>query len=110
MRTTYDATVEVATKDRLDVDDLMTALAEYKPVLGTSVRGWHEIRLSVPAATLAQACHTAISVATAATGAKAIACEVMTTQQTDERSGQDVPSQTRASARGSSLRKVNQAL
>jgi hypothetical protein len=101
MRTTYDATVEVATKGHLDVDELMTALADYSPLLGTSPRGWSEIRLSVPAANLAQACHIAIAVATAATGARAIACEVMTAEVTEERqSPLEVPGQTRVATGG----------
>lgn len=99
MRTTYHAAVEVATKDQLDVDDLMTALEEYRPSLGRSPRGWHEVRLSVPAADLTQACHTAIAVAMAATGARAISCEVMTAEVTRERAACDIPSQTRGASR-----------
>ena len=43
------------------------------------------MRLSLPASTLATACATAISVASAATGAEAIACEVMTERESDDR-------------------------
>jgi hypothetical protein len=100
MRTTYNATVLVDTKEQLDVDHLMTALAEYSPVLETSPRGWYEIRLEVAAANLTHACHTAIAVATAATGASAIACEVMTAQESDERQEFVLPGQQRRAAAG----------
>jgi hypothetical protein len=95
MRTTYNAAVEVATKQHLDVDELISALAEYHAAVGTSAHGWLEVRISVPAANLAQACATALSVASAATGAEAIACEVMTAIESDEREG-FVPAQRTA--------------
>jgi phage-related protein len=100
MRTTYDATVRVNTKEHLDVDRLMTALAEYRPVLQTSPEGWHEIRISVSAANLAHACHTAIAVATAATGATAISAEIMTRAETDVREHADLPRQGRPRGAG----------
>ncbi len=85
MRNTYTAAVEVATKRPLDVDELIAALSQYEPSVGTSPRGWLEVRLNLPATTLGAACTTAISVASAATGAEAIACEVMTERESDER-------------------------
>jgi hypothetical protein len=85
MRSTYTAAVEVATKHQLDVDELISALSEYEAAVGTSPRGWLEVRLSLPASNLAAACATALSVASAATGAEAIACEVMTERESDER-------------------------
>jgi len=85
MRSTYTAAVEVATKPPLDVDELISALSHYEPAVGTSARGWLEVRLSLPATTLGAACATAIAVAAAATGAEAIACEVMTERESDER-------------------------
>jgi hypothetical protein len=102
MRTIYNATVQVDTKHHLDVDHLMTALADYKPVLETSPQGWYEIHLSVSATNLTHACHTAISVATAATGAAAIACEIMTAEESDQRHQFSVglPSQSRRAASG----------
>ena len=85
MRSTYTAAVEVATKHQLDVDELIAALSQYEPAVGTSPRGWLEVRLSLAATNLASACATALSVASAATGAEAIACEVMTERESDER-------------------------
>jgi hypothetical protein len=78
MRTTYTAAVEVATKHPLDVEMMAAALSQYAPEIGQSARGWLELRISLPASNLTQACMTALSVASAATGAEAIACEVMT--------------------------------
>jgi hypothetical protein len=85
MRTTYTAIVEVATRQRLDVERLTPELVEYEPEMGTSARGWLELRLTFPATSLKQACATALSVSSAATGAEAIACEVMTTQESRQR-------------------------
>lgn len=85
MRTTYTAAVEVATKHALEVEQLTLALADYRPAVGTSPRGWLELRISVPATSLAQACITALAVAAAATGAEAIACEVMTERESEQR-------------------------
>ena len=97
VRMTYTATVEVATKHRLDVDEPTSVLADYGPSVGTSSRGWLEIRISVPADNLAQACKTAVAVASAATGAPAIACEVMTESESKDREG-IVPEQRAMSA------------
>ena len=102
MRTTYTAAVEVATKHRLDVDELVSALADYQADLGISPRGWLEVRLTLPASTLAQACAKALSVASAATGAEAIACEVMTVSESEEREGY-IPEQRAPSATHLSL-------
>jgi len=85
VRTTYNAAVEVSTKHGLDVEQLTTALAKYHPAVGTSPRGWLVVRISLPATNLAQACTTALAVASAATGAEAIACEVMTELESEER-------------------------
>src|SRR4051794_36700795 len=76
VRTTYNAAVEVATKTPLDVEQV-SELSDYRPQVGTSPRGWLEVRLSLTATSLAHACATALAVASAATGAEAIACEVM---------------------------------
>jgi hypothetical protein len=86
VRVTYTAAVEVATRQPLDVDQL-SALSEYQPELGTSPRGWLEVRISLTSSSLANACATALAVATAATGAEAIACEVMTEQESADRGG-----------------------
>lgn len=83
MRTTYTAVVQVATDHRLDVDDLLAALEEYHAELTTSGEDWQEIRLTLSAANLSHACVTAISVATAATGAAAISCDVTVAPQPD---------------------------
>jgi|EndMetStandDraft_7_1072992.scaffolds.fasta_scaffold246117_1 hypothetical protein len=79
MRTTYTAVVQVATDRRLDVDDLVLALADYRAELTTSGENWQELRLTLSAANLSHACVTAISVATAATGAAATSCQVAVT-------------------------------
>ena len=86
MRTTYNAAVEVATTKQLDVDQV-SELSDYQPRVGTSPRGWLEVRLSVTSTSLAHACATALAVASAATGAEAIACEVMTERESDDREG-----------------------
>ena len=86
MRTTYTAAVEVATREPLDVEHA-SELSDYQPELGTSPRGWLEVRISLTASSLAQACAKALAVASAATGAEAIACEVMTERESDNRTG-----------------------
>jgi hypothetical protein len=78
--------VEVATRRPLEVEQV-SELSDYHPQVGTSPRGWLEVRLSVTATSLAHACATALAVASAATGAEAIACEVMTSQESDDRRG-----------------------
>jgi hypothetical protein len=85
MRTTYTAAVEVATKHALEVEQLTSAFSQYSPKIGTSPRGWLELRISLRATSLAQACSRALAVASAATGAEAIACEVMTENESDKR-------------------------
>jgi len=78
--------VEVATRKPLDVAQV-SELSDYQPVVGTSPRGWLEVRISVTSTSLAQACTTALAVASAATGAEAIACEVMTERESSDRRG-----------------------
>ena len=78
MRTMYVAVVEVATRGEIDHDEAMTQLADYRPVIGTSSRGWAEVQISFMATGLAHACTKAAAVARAATGAESIACTVMT--------------------------------
>ena len=96
MRTTYNAAVEVATRTPLDVERV-SELSDYRPQVGTSPRGWLEVRLSLTATNLAHACATALAVASAATGAEAIACEVVTSQESDDREG-FLPGQRTATA------------
>jgi hypothetical protein len=96
VRTTYTAAVEVATRTPLDVERV-SELSDYRPKVGTSPRGWLEVRLSLTATSLAHACATALAVASAATGAEAIACEVMTSQESDDREG-FLPGQRTATA------------
>ncbi len=86
MRITYHAAVEVATKKPLDVEQV-SELSDYDPEVGTSPRGWLEVRISVTSTSLANACATALAVASAATGAEAIACEVMTERESSDRGG-----------------------
>jgi hypothetical protein len=83
--TTYTATVEVATKQALGAEPLSSALSQYEPVVGTSKRGWVELRMRLRADSLLQAFATALSVAAAATGAEAIACGVMSENESDQR-------------------------
>ena len=83
VRTTHNAAVEVATRTPLDVERV-SELSDYRPQVGTSPRGWLEVRLSLTATNLAHACATALAVASAATGAEAIASEVMTSQESDD--------------------------
>jgi excisionase family DNA binding protein len=83
---TYNAAVEVDAHDG-DVDELMAALEAYHPAVGISPRGWLEVRISVPAESLVQACVTAATVVESFTGAAAIACEVMTEAEFDAREG-----------------------
>ena len=93
MRRTYEAAVEVATTQALDVDDVKSALTSFRPDVGTSPRGWLEVRISLAASDLSHACSTALAVASAATGAEAIACTVMTESESeDRRSDEEEPS------------------
>jgi hypothetical protein len=86
VRITYNAAVEVATTKPLDVDQV-SELSHYHPEVGTSPRGWLEVRISLTSTSLANACATALAVASAATGAEAIACEVMTERESHHRAG-----------------------
>lgn len=83
---TYNAAIEVDAHDG-DADELMDALEQYHPAVGTSPRGWLEVRISVPAENLVQACVTAATVVESFTGAAAIAAEVMTEDEFDARQG-----------------------
>ena len=78
MNTGYVAVVRVGMKHHGDADRLMTALVEYEPAVGMSSFEWLEVRVSVPAMNLAQACKRALTLVAVATAAPAIACEVMT--------------------------------
>ena len=85
----FNAAIEVDTKD-LDeerVDELMGALAAYHPAVSASPRGWLEVRISLPAENLVQACVTACSVVETFAGAAAIAAEVMTEDEFNAREG-----------------------
>lgn len=87
VRQTYHATVEVATERGPD-DGLPTyALEEYEVGFGWSGRGWLVVHIRLAAENLSQACATAVSLASAATGAQAIACEVLTSGEEDARRG-----------------------
>jgi hypothetical protein len=87
MRLMYVAAVEVETQRQIDIDDVMRTLGDYRPTLGTSPRGWVQLRLRFSATGLAHACTKAAALARAATGAEAIACEVMTQEEHDVRHG-----------------------
>jgi hypothetical protein len=85
MSTGYVAVVLLDTLDPVDADVVKALLGEYDPVLATSPSGWPEVRINLPANHLAQACKSALAVVAAATGARAIGCEVMTASEFDER-------------------------
>jgi hypothetical protein len=85
----YVAAVEVATRHQVDLDEAMKTLSDYRPALSTSARGWVEVQISFPATGLAHACTTAAAIARAATGAEAIACQVMTEREYEARNGLD---------------------
>ncbi|MET0839701.1 MAG: hypothetical protein ABWY19_13025 [Marmoricola sp.] len=87
MRTMYVAVVEVATRGEIDLEDAMTLLADYRPAITTSSRGWVEVQISFMATGLAHACTKAAAVARAATGAESIACTVMTEHEHIARRG-----------------------
>jgi hypothetical protein len=83
----YVAVVEVATRHQVDLDEAMKLLADYRPSIGTSARGWAEVQMSFMATGLAHACTKAAAVARAATGAESIACQVMTEHEYVARRG-----------------------
>ena len=87
MRTMYVAVVEVATRNEIDLDEAKRQLADYRPIIGTSPRGWAEVQMSFMATGLAHACTKAAAVARAATGAESIACQVMTEHEYIARQG-----------------------
>ena len=83
----YNALVEVESKKKVDVDDVMDKLEAFHGAAGQSPRGWHEARISLPAESLVQATAAATAVVEAAHGARAIACEVMTEKEFLAREG-----------------------
>jgi hypothetical protein len=87
MRMMYVAAVEVATRHQVDVDAAMRTLDDYRPALGTSSRGWVEVQVVLSATNLAHACAKATAIARAATGADALACQVMTEREYEQRNG-----------------------
>jgi hypothetical protein len=88
MRMMYVAAVEVETTRQVDFDEAMEKLADYRPALvSTSPRGWVEVQISFSATGLAHACTKAAAIARVATGAEAVACQVMTKQEYEARHG-----------------------
>jgi hypothetical protein len=87
MRTMYVAVVEVAARHQIDLEEAMNLLSEYRPSIDTSPRGWVQVKMSFMATGLAHACTKAAAVARAATGAEAIACQVMTEHEHVARRG-----------------------
>jgi hypothetical protein len=82
----YVAAVEVATRHQVGVEEaMMKTLVDYSPSLSTSARGWVEVRMTFHATGLAHACTKAAAIARAATGAEALACQVMTGREYEER-------------------------
>lgn len=86
MRTMYVAMVEVASRQQVGVEEaMMKTLVDYSPTLATSARGWVEVQMTFHATGLAHACTKAAAIARAATGAEALACQVMTEREYQER-------------------------
>ncbi len=81
MRMMYVAAVEVQTRREVEVEDAMKVLADYRPAIGRSPRGWVEVEITFSATGLAHACAKAAGLARAATGAEPIASQVMTQQE-----------------------------
>ncbi|GAB3988947.1 helix-turn-helix domain-containing protein [Nocardioides marmoraquaticus] len=122
MTTSYNATIEYKKRADVvlpvDVDHLMDSLAEYHPAVGSSPRGWLEITITLPAASVAQAATTALAVVTEAVRGFAISAEplvaaVMTTEEFDARAGMQplpelVSSAEAAELLGVSRQRVNQ--
>jgi hypothetical protein len=98
MRMIYVAAVEVQTTRSLDAAEAMKVLADYRPALGTSSRGWVEVEITFPATGLAHACAKASALARAATGAEPIAAHVMTQQEYSARLAPGTGSEGRHSA------------
>ncbi|GAA4120409.1 hypothetical protein GCM10022215_23980 [Nocardioides fonticola] len=90
--TSYNAIIEVDRRDTTtdDVDDILDQLETYHASLSESARGFLEATITLPATSLAQASATAIAVVEKATGAPAIAAELMTTAEFDRRFGFEV--------------------
>ena len=78
MSTGYVAVVRVGNEHQVPADQLLSTLDEYDPALGTSSDEWLEVRINLLADDLAQACKSALALVAAATGARAMACKVMT--------------------------------
>jgi hypothetical protein len=88
MRIVYVATVEVATRQLVPLDeDTSKTLVDSRPTLAMSSNGWVEVRMTFHATGLAHACTKAAAIARAATGAEALACEVMTECEYEDRQG-----------------------
>ena len=100
MRTMYVAVVEVATRQEVDLDEAMKLLADYRPTIGTSQRGWAEVQMSFMSTGLAHACTKAAAVARAATGAESIACTVMTEHEYVARRGLESGEESRVEPGG----------
>lgn len=83
----YNAIVEVASKKTVDVDAVMDKLEAFHASLSESARGWNTAHISLPGESLEQATAAAVAVVSAAYGAAAIACEVMTEKEFLAREG-----------------------
>jgi hypothetical protein len=100
MRMMYVAAVEVQSIRQVDVEKAMKTLADYRPVLGTSSRGWVEVEMTFAATGLAHACAKAAGLARAATGAEPIAAQVMTQQEYAARFAPDALGRHASEAKG----------
>lgn len=94
MSTQYNARIEWQKRADVEsfdwVDALMDALADWHPAVGSSVRGFVEATITLPADTVRQATSAAALIAQDAAGAaggETIALEVMPTAEFDARAG-----------------------
>lgn len=93
----YNATVEVAHRpdpyavDDTFGDDVIDNLPNHGTAIGISERGWMDVTITLPAASLLDATATALALIKQATGHEPVSVEVMATAEFDKRSGIDYP-------------------
>jgi len=85
--TSYNALIEVHERDVREqrAEELVERMKPFHPSVSQSARGWLAARVTVPAENLLQAASTAIAVVESATGAQAVASEVMLETEFDAR-------------------------
>lgn len=88
----FSAHVEISKRDPdpTYLEDLVEDLVDYSPAAGVSARGWVDLRISVPATSLAQATRTALATVEASiamSGVQVVALQVMTEDEFNAREG-----------------------